>query len=114
MEKTGAIYYKNVFGFLHCGNDVRSEKHQVNVVFGNLVQALDIDDYFIFARGRIFLTNGLFSILYIRDTRIGFFFVHCIFIIDAASNFLSINVLYCGPIGYILRSQFWRRFCVYG
>ena len=52
MEETGAIYYKNAFNFLHCGNDVWLEKHLVNVVFGNFVQIFDIDDYFTFAHRR--------------------------------------------------------------
>ena len=52
MKKSGAIYYKNIFCFLHCMNDVRLEKYRVNVVFGNFVQIFDIDDYFAFAYGR--------------------------------------------------------------
>ena len=53
MEKTGAIHYRNVFNILYSGNDIRLERHRVNVVLGNFVQTFDIDDYFAFAHGRL-------------------------------------------------------------
>ena len=65
MKKSGAIYYKNIFSFLYCGNNIRYEKHRVIVVFGNFVQIFDIDDYYVFVPGRFF-RQMVFLFLYHR------------------------------------------------
>ena len=106
MKKIDAIYYLKGFGSLYCENDVRLGKHRVNVVFGNFIQIFNIDEYFIFTRGRFPQQMDYLSYHKYGIPVLGNFFrpLHFSLLVQFI-EFLSINIWFYCFIRYILTAS---------